>query len=492
MNAFLFKQFGTCQNCITAVTHYSKVFLVSKKFKVFLPSSASTKQIQKTLTTSFSSMENSFSKVDVTDAVVQHLNTPQFQSIFSEGLRKLQQIFCNHNYELRLCGGAVRDILLGNEPQDLDFATVATPDEMISMFNNEEIRLINETGWGHGTVTCRIAEENFEITTLRIDKVTDGRRALVEYTTDWKTDASRRDLTVNSMFMTLDGYVVDYFGGIEDLKNREIKFVGDPKTRIMEDYLRILRYFRFFGRIANENSEFDNKAIETICQNSHGLNNVAGERIQVEMERIFMGKHMVKVVKKLHECGLFPIIGLPQNADLDEFERVYNCTKNLDPHYMTYVTALLSNENDLDIYHTRVKFSKLHVNIARFILKHRCVDVEPSKLQSWYVDVLVEYDKQLGFKHKSGSMGSRINYFLEFLKYRGDANALEYFQNFRIPKFPVKGYDVKDKTGTKGKDVGLVLNMLYQLWKESRYTATTSELLEQIDENTVKKLHSIS
>jgi len=484
MTALLLKHCRICQNCISTVTCYSKAFLESETFKYLCPTLLNRKRIQ--LMTTISSMDSSIANIDVSDAVIKHLNTPEFRSIFSVGLKKLQQLFSSHNYELRLCGGAVRDILLGNEPQDLDFATVATPDQMISMFQHAEIRLINETGWGHGTVTCRIEEENFEITTLRIDTVTDGRRALVEYTTDWKTDASRRDLTINSMFMTLDGYVIDYFGGMEDLKNHKIKFVGDPKTRIMEDYLRILRYYRFFGRIADDNTKFDEESIDTISQYSQGLRNVSGERIHVEMERIFMGRHMVKIVKKMHECGLFPVIGLPQDVDLDEFERIYQCTKHLNPHYMTFVTALLSDEKDLDNYHARVKFSNVHLNIARFILRHRNTLVEPSILQSWYVDVLVEYNKQLGVKQKSST---RINYFLEFLKYKGDAKALDYFQDFEIPKFPVRGNDVKDKTGAKGKDIGLILNMLFLLWKESRYTATNSELLKHVDETTVEKLH---
>ena len=471
------------RNWLTVTTRYFKTSSKQKSCRVNCQLLLNVHKFQKSPLSTLTSAEDSFIHMDVKDAVVKHLNTPEFRSIFSPGLKQLQQIFAKYNFELRLCGGAVRDILLGNEPQDLDFATVATPHQMISMFNDEGIRLINETGWGHGTVTCRMEEENFEITTLRIDTVTDGRRATVAYTTDWKIDASRRDLTVNSMFMTLDGFVIDYCNGMQDLENREIRFVGDPKTRIMEDYLRILRYFRFFGRIADDDTKFDERSIDVISNNFQGLRNVSGERIHIEMERIFTGNYVVKILRKMHECGLFPIIGLPHDADLDEFERVYQSIKCLNPHYMTYVTALLSTENDLDVYHARVKFSRLHVNIARFIIKHRGILVEPANLHAWYIDVLVEYHRLLGIKHKGG-----INYFLEFLKYRGDAHALEYFENFTVPKFPVRGNEIKDKTGAKGKNVGLVIKMLYQLWKESRYAATAQELLEHVDETTVDKL----
>lgn len=131
-------------------------------------------------------------------------------------------------------------------PTDIDFATTATPKEMIEMFTKENVRMINANGEKHGTVTPRINdEENFEVTTLRIDVRTDGRHAEVEFTTDWLLDANRRDLTINSMFLGFDGKVYDYFYGYEDLKNRRVVFVGDPANRIQEDYLRILRYFRW-------------------------------------------------------------------------------------------------------------------------------------------------------------------------------------------------------------------------------------------------------
>lgn len=138
-----------------------------------------------------------------------------------------------------------RDLLMGMKPKDLDFATTATPAQMKEMFTTENVRMINAKGEKHGTITPRINDkENFEVTTLRIDVVTDGRHAEVQFTTDWLLDALRRDLTINSMFLGLDGSVYDYFFGYEDLQNRRIRFVGDAVTRIQEDYLRILRYFR--------------------------------------------------------------------------------------------------------------------------------------------------------------------------------------------------------------------------------------------------------
>lgn len=178
-----------------------------------------------------------------TDPVIMKLDCPEFHSIFTPELQTLANLFKKYNYELRIAGGAVRDILMGKQPKDLDFATDATPQQMKDMFTKEEIRMINEKGEKHGTITARINDkENFEITTLRIDVLTNGRHAQVEFTKDWKLDANRRDLTINSMFLDLDGKLYDYFYGYEDLQKKRVVFVGDANMRIREDYLRILRY----------------------------------------------------------------------------------------------------------------------------------------------------------------------------------------------------------------------------------------------------------
>lgn len=217
--------------------------------------------------------------------VITILDTPEFKSVLTKNILDLVAIFQKYNYEIRIAGGAVRleyfflmcflftlftianfcntceflftfaffsfflllyrDLLMNIKPADIDFATTATPKEMIEMFTKENIRMINANGEKHGTVTPRINdEENFEVTTLRIDVRTDGRHAEVEFTTDWLLDANRRDLTINSMFLGFDGKVYDFFYGYEDLVNRRVLFVGDASNRIQEDYLRILRYFR--------------------------------------------------------------------------------------------------------------------------------------------------------------------------------------------------------------------------------------------------------
>ena len=196
--------------------------------------------------------------------ITQTIDSPEYRAILTPSLLKLAELFKANQHEIRVAGGAVRDMLMGIVPHDVDFATTATPDQVKKMLNDADIRMINANGEKHGTITARVDDtENFEVTTLRVDLVTDGRHAVVEFTQDWRLDAGRRDLTINALFLgssslrsllvcelllpfalDLEGTVYDYFNGIDDLNHRRIRFVGDPAERIREDYLRILRYFR--------------------------------------------------------------------------------------------------------------------------------------------------------------------------------------------------------------------------------------------------------
>ncbi|CAF0827111.1 unnamed protein product [Brachionus calyciflorus] len=200
------------------------------------------------------------------------LDTPLFKKILSDELVFLTNVFKKNNYELRIAGGAVRDLIMNIFPHDIDLATNALPDEMIKMLNAENIRIINLNGLKHGTVPVRINDkQNFEITTLRIDVKTYGRHAEVEFTNDWHKDAIRRDLTVNSLFLDLDGTIFDYVNGVDDINNKIIKFVGIPDKRVKEDYLRILRYFRFYSRVKSDCKEHHKESLEAIRNNAEGL-----------------------------------------------------------------------------------------------------------------------------------------------------------------------------------------------------------------------------
>lgn len=248
------------------------------------------------------------------DPIVTKLDSELFKAIFTKELEYLVELFTKHNHEIRIAGGAVRDLLMDKKPTDLDFATTATPTQMKSMFDAENVRMINMNGEKHGTITPRINNaENFECTTLRIDVLTDGRHAEVEFTKDWLLDANRRDLTINAMFLGFDGSVYDYFYGYEDLKARKVTFVGNADTRIKEDFLRILRYFRFYGRIATSADKHQPETLKTITENAEGLQRISGERIWVELRKILQGNYAGELMMTIVDCGLGKFIGKQNN-----------------------------------------------------------------------------------------------------------------------------------------------------------------------------------
>ena len=231
-----------------------------------------------------------------------------FQELLTPELRKLGTIFHKHGYQLRLVGGVVRDLLLGSKPKDIDLATECTPNNMVEIFVQENVRYI-PTGLKHGTITAHVNSTDFEITTLRIDRETDGRHAVVDFTTDWLVDAERRDLTINAMSLDFDGTLYDYFDGERHLKERKVLFVGDPVKRIKEDYLRILRYFRFYGRIVPEVDQHDVDTLEAIRSTAAGLQGISAERIRDEMRKIIVGNHAPHLVEVICSLGVAKHIG---------------------------------------------------------------------------------------------------------------------------------------------------------------------------------------
>lgn len=400
--------------------------------------------------------------------VIMKLDTPEFKSIFTLELMTLASIFKNHNFELRIAGGAVRDLLLGKKPKDFDFATTATPEQMKEMFNKENIRMINMNGEKHGTITPRINnKENFEITTLRIDKITDGRHAEVEFTKDWLLDASRRDLTINSMFLGLDGTLYDFFHGYDDLKKRRVVFVGDATIRIKEDYLRILRYFRFYGRIADNPDSHDKETLEAIKANVKGLDQISGERIWSELQKILTGNFFGELVVTMLKVGIGPHIGLPEEPNIRDFEEIYHRTYKIKTHPVTRLIALVSNEKEFLKLNSRLKMSAFERDMGLFILQYRNETLTLKRCQ-W----LCVIGKQ---KHKVSDLKEWV---VELLKYTDGTVFIEEFRKWELPRFPLSGAVLKDHGVPGGKIVGEVLMKLKEYWAVSDFSMTPKELLD--------------
>jgi len=240
--------------------------------------------------------------------------------------------------EARVVGGAVRDVLTGHQVREVDLATPRTPEQVAKALQAAGIRAV-PTGLDHGTVTAVVDGHGYEVTTLRRDVETDGRHAVVAFTDDWRADATRRDFTINAMSLTRSGEVFDYFGGIDDLRAGILRFVGDPATRIAEDYLRILRYFRFLARYAG--GPTDPAALAAIRAGLPGIARLSVERVWSELGRILSAPDPRAAVDLMANLGVLAVV-LPEGADPARLARLVEADAPEDP--LLRLVALLTGD----------------------------------------------------------------------------------------------------------------------------------------------------
>lgn len=220
-------------------------------------------------------------------------------SYFEKSIEILQ-ILIDCGFEAMLAGGCVRDRLLGVLPKDYDVATTANPSQLLQIFSSKGLRVV-PTGIDHGTVTVVTDSGPIEITTLRRDVETDGRRAQVVFGTSFEEDALRRDFTINAMFEDISGRVHDFFEGQRHLRENRLVFVGDPRARIKEDYLRILRFFRFCSRF---NSRPERNALDAIAALKMGIEQLSSERIAHEVRLMMACSRVEESLKHMSKLGI--------------------------------------------------------------------------------------------------------------------------------------------------------------------------------------------
>ena len=389
----------------------------------------------------------------------------KLSSIITPSLKKIGNAFSSNGYEIRIVGGAVRDILIGVDPKDIDLATNATPDEIQRILEEEKIKQI-PTGLQHGTITAvvnsyvpidegAVRTDEYEITTLRVDKNTDGRHAEVEFTNSWKEDSARRDLTFNALSLSLDGVVYDYFGGIDDLKDKVSRFVGNPADRIQEDYLRILRYFRFQGRM--KNPHWDSDILASIKEHAEDLKKISGERIWMEMKKILSNPNTrYEVLSMMDKTGVLHYINLPSKRLRD--------LKNLETNdFRVALAKLLNDRKDLDNVKERWKISNSNYKPIAFILDNRKYEkkfdavfirkmLTTPEIERTHVEALAKYFNKADVFNSVGKVGS----------------------------LSVKGQDLIDLGMKPGPEMGKTLSALRKKWQDSDYKMSKEELLKTV------------
>ena len=229
------------------------------------------------------------------------LDSRQAPWLFGGPLPGLLDVLDKDGEEARVVGGAVRNALIGEAVAEVDLATTAVPEEIVRRVKAAGFHPV-PTGIEHGTVTVVIHGRPFEVTTLREDVETDGRHAKVRFGRDWQHDAERRDFTINGLSLKRDGTVIDFVGGLKDLEARRVRFIGEPETRIREDYLRVLRFFRFHAGYGEGLP--DRAALSACIRAREGLATLSRERIRAEVLKLLMAKHAVPVLATMSEAGI--------------------------------------------------------------------------------------------------------------------------------------------------------------------------------------------
>ena len=366
--------------------------------------------------------------------------------IITQAIRKLDKVFKKNQYEVRIVGGAVRDIALGKEPKDIDFATDATPDEMIAMLDKEGIRHI-PTGIEHGTITAVIDGEDFEITTLRADTNTDGRRADVEFVRSWEEDAKRRDLTYNAMSMDIDGTVHDYNGGMDDLQDKVSRFVGDPEERIKEDYLRILRYFRFQSKL--DSPKWDDVTLNAIKDNADGMTGLSVERIWQEMSKLLMGSSAKEALEWMNKTGVSSKIGLEG----------INPAKLGEPTGPIIALARMLDSSGIA---RDWKMSNYDREMFDFLIKHKGENINPKQAQDMIIN------------------GASQDHLLAWANMHGKNDVYDAVHGFEQPDFPINGKDLLARGYVAGPNLGKMIADLKDEWMKSNYKLSKEDLLNKV------------
>jgi poly(A) polymerase len=349
----------------------------------------------------------------------------------------------------RIVGGAIRDGLLGLPVADVDLATTLTPDKVIGVLEKAGIKAV-PTGIDHGTVTAVSAGKTFEITTLRRDVSTDGRRATVAFSTDWQEDAARRDFTINALYADPEtGDVFDYFGGLNDLKAGVVRFIGDATARIAEDHLRILRYFRFYARFGK--SAPDAGAIAACEAAAKSLMALSRERIADELIKLLALPDPSNSVRLMVEHKIFaaflPELSVNAAARLERL-LVRERTAGLEAKASRRISALLpDNPIWVEQVASRLKLS----NKTRLELSERTTELQPQSPSA----------TTLGYRH-GVAMATDI-----FLLH-GDETAwlkgVEALRNWTPPIFPIKGGEIVSRGLTAGPLVAKTLKAAEQQW----------------------------
>ncbi len=389
--------------------------------------------------------------------------------------KKVDQIFKvikqnSTSGEIRYVGGCIRKILNNEVVDDIDLATNLEPQEVCEILKNNNIKFY-ESGIEHGTITAMIDNFKFEITTLREDVETDGRHAKIKFSKDWKKDASRRDFTINSIYSDDAGNLFDPFNGKKDLENGYIKFIGEPDKRIKEDYLRILRYLRFYSNYSKHHHDTD--VIKKIKINIGGISKLSKERLFDELKKITNIKTLEKLSKDKTSSEIFLMI-FPEIKNLDFFSKLkphsFELAREFDFIFLLMLMILDNSDNaDYFLY----KFNISNKDKKRIKILDNFYRENSSKKIT-----LNDLNKIFYFSGKQAVIDI-LNYKI-FKSKKLDLKLKEFkdhFINKIIPIMPIKADLLMSKYKiSKGKILGDKIKSIEEKWVENNFNISDQEV----------------
>lgn len=359
----------------------------------------------------------------------------------------------------RFVGGAVRDTLLGKPISDIDIATPLVPHEVIDRCKEAGIRTV-PTGIDHGTVTAILPGGPVEITTLRRDVSTDGRRATVAFAQDWREDAARRDFTINALYAHPETLAVeDYFGGLADLEQGRVRFIGEATERIREDYLRILRYFRFQARFGGD---WDAEATAACAELAPSLKGLSRERVGWELQHLLALPDPAPTVRKMRELGVLQVI-LPESGQR-EVERLTQlmrteCEYGAAPDALRRLAALLPGLRAVaETVAARLRLSRSQRDRLTCLAQRELADADNPRALAYELGTECARDR--------------------LLLIGADPRPIEGWQ---APQFPLKGGEIVARGVARGPEVARLLKAIERRWVEEGFPDRTrvEALLEQ-------------
>lgn len=381
---------------------------------------------------------------------------------------------------VRVVGGAIRNSLMGEDVGDIDLCTTLLPEKTIQALEAANIKAI-PTGLEFGTITAVVDKKAYEITTLREDVETDGRHAIVKFGLDWTKDALRRDLTINALYCDRTGELYDPLEGISDLQNREVRFIGDASERIKEDYLRILRFYRFFAWYGSGRP--DASGLKACAKLKDGLKDISVERIWMELKKTFAAKDPSRALLWMRTTGVLNLVlvesekwGIDLIAPLLAVEKEHGF--EVDP--MLRLMAIIPPRDDVvDSLTTRLKLSGAETK--RLVLWAKTPKVEQGVNQQALEKFFYENDEQ--------AVCDVLQLDIATLEGRGEASAdalktalvyLQKAEKWVRPILPVRGKDLLELGHDAGPNIGKAIRALEAKWIESGFKLNKEELLSGI------------